>query len=117
VPLLSLVLDLPATVALLSIPLIITNIPQAIDGDPFDVVIRKLGLLFIGLIVGVFVGISLLASVRMTLLKPVVGIVLIAVAMLMLFSPRVKVPRRLQPVASPAAGIVGGLAGGLAALP
>ncbi len=117
VPLLSLVLDLPETVALLSVPLIITNIPQAINGDPLAVVLKKLGPIFLGLVVGVFVGISLLASVRSAFLKPVVGLVLIAIALLMLLSPRVKVPKKLEPVASPAAGVIGGLAGGLAALP
>ena len=117
VPLLNLVLDLPATVALLSVPLILTNIPQAIEGDPLCVVLKRLLPVFLGLAFGVFVGITLLALVASIYLKPVVGLILISIAATMLLSPRVRVPRHLEPIASPAAGIVGGLTGGLAASP
>ena len=117
VPLLNIVVDLRVTVALLSIPLIITNVPQAIKGDPISIVLRRLTPIFVGLIIGVFVGVSLLASTSPAVLKPVVGIILIAIAVLMLFSPRLSVPTKVEPIAGPVAGLVGGLAGGLAALP
>jgi len=117
VPLLNLVLDLPATVALLSIPLILTNIPQAIEGDPLRAVLKRLAPIFLGLVLGVFIGITLLAAVRSVYLKPIVGMILISIAGAMLVSPCVRVPRHLEPVASPAAGIIGGLTGGLAASP
>lgn len=117
VPLLNMVVDLPVTVALLSIPLVITNIPQAIQGDPVAKVLRRLAPVFVGLVAGVFVGVSLLASASPAVLKPVVGIILIAIAVLMLFSPRLAVPSRAEPLTSPFAGLIGGVAGGLAALP
>jgi uncharacterized membrane protein YfcA len=117
VPLLNMVVELPVTVALLSIPLIITNIPQAIAGDPISMVLRRLAPIFLGLLIGVFVGVSLLASTSPAVLKPIVGIILIAIALLMLVSPRLSVPSKAEPIASPFAGLVGGLAGGLAALP
>jgi uncharacterized protein len=117
VPLLNMVLDVPTTVALLSIPLVATNIPQALEGDPLSAVLRRLAPIFVGLFAGVFAGVALLATLTSTYLKPIVGIVLLMVAVLMMLGPRVRVPKRLEPVAGPAVGVIGGLAGGLAALP
>src|SRR6266545_2404205 len=73
VPLLNLVVDLPITVAILSIPLVVTNIPQALAGDKISAVVGRLLPVFCGLVFGVLIGVHLLASVRTELLKPIVG--------------------------------------------
>lgn len=117
VPILTLVVDLPVVVGLLSIPLIITNVPQALQGDRALVVLRRLAPILCGLIVGVFLGVRLLATMDSAALKPVVGIALIAIAVLMLLSPRLIVSKAVEPIASPVVGVIGGLLGGLAALP
>jgi uncharacterized membrane protein YfcA len=117
VPLLNLVVDLPATVALLSIPLVISNIPQAFDGEPVGVVLRRLSSLLAGLAGGVVIGVMLLTTVSSSALKPWVGVMLIATVLLMLIAPRFTVPERLRPIAGPFAGLIGGILGGLAALP
>lgn len=117
VPMLCLIVDLPIVVGLLSIPLIITNIPQAVVGDRLGVVLRRLAPLFVGLIIGVFIGVSLLTTIRPEFMKPVVGIILIVVALSLLFSPHLVVPRKYEPYASPVAGFIGGIVGGIAALP
>jgi uncharacterized membrane protein YfcA len=117
VPILTLIVELPIVVGLLSIPLIITNVPQALQGDRAAVVLRRLAPILCGLAVGVVIGVRLLATIDPAALKPVVGIVLIAVAVSMLLSPRLVVPKAAEPFASPVVGIVGGILGGLAALP
>ncbi len=117
VPLLSLVIDLPATVALLSIPMLITNIPQALDGDAPHVVLRRLLPLLAGALVGIVVGVHLLTTVDTAVLKPWVGAILIAVVLLMLMAPKLRVSAALAPFIGPLFGLVGGLLGGLAALP
>ena len=117
VPLLSLAVDLPTVVGLLSIPLIITNIPQAIVGDPASVVLRRLAPIFCGLIIGVVIGVNLLMTINPASMKPVVGIILILIALALLFSPRLVVPQNLEIYASPIAGLIGGVVGGIAALP
>jgi uncharacterized membrane protein YfcA len=117
VPLLTLVVDLRVVVSLLSIPLIITNIPQALRGDCLSVVLRRLAPIFAGLIVGVLIGVNILTSVDPVMLKPIVGIVLILIALVTLLSPRFSVPRRVEPIASPAVGLLGGILGGVAAQP
>jgi len=117
VPLLNLIVDLPATVAILSIPLIISNIPQALDGEKTGAVLRRLLPVLCGLGVGVVVGVYLLTTVRVDLLKPIVGVILIVVVCLMLFSPHFVVPREHEKYLGPVVGCVGGILGGLAALP
>jgi uncharacterized protein len=117
VPLLTLVVDLRVVVALLSIPLIITNIPQALQGEGLGTVLRRLAPIFGGLVIGVVIGVSLLTSMNPAILKPTVGIILIAVAVVLLLSPRLIVPSKVEPIASPAVGLLGGILGGLAAQP
>jgi uncharacterized protein len=117
VPLLNLFVDLRVAVILMSIPLIITNIPQALQGDRIPTVLRRLWPILAGMVVGVGIGVTLLSMTNPNYLKPVVGVILLAVCALMWFAPKLTVPPRLEPIASPGAGLVGGLAGGLAALP
>jgi uncharacterized membrane protein YfcA len=117
VPLLNLIVDLRIAVILLAVPLIITNIPQAIHGDRIPIVLRRLWPILAGMVFGVGIGVTLLSMTNPNYLKPVVGIILLAVCALMWFAPKLTVPPRLEPIASPGAGFVGGLAGGLAALP
>jgi uncharacterized protein len=117
VPLLNLIVDLPVTVAILSIPLIISNIPQALTGEKASVVLGRLFPLLCGLTIGVVVGVCLLTSVRTDLLKPIVGIVLIAVVSLMLFAPHLAIPKEHEKHLGPLVGLIGGVLGGLAALP
>jgi len=117
VPFLNLVVDLPTTVAILSVPLVISNIPQALEGDKIGVVVHRLLPVFCGLVVGVVGGVYLLASVRVDLLKPIVGGILIVVVLLMLLSPHLVVRREHEKYLGPIAGTIGGILGGLAALP
>ncbi len=117
VPLLNLIVDLPVTVAILSVPLIISNIPQALDGDRIGDVLRRLAPVLLGLVLGVFLGVYLLATIRVELLKPLVGALLIVIVLLMLFSPHVVVAPKYEYYLGPVVGVIGGILGGLAALP
>jgi len=116
VPLLSLVVDLPTIVVLLSIPLVISNIPQALEGDEIGVVVRRLLPVFCGLAFGVVIGVDLLATVSVQLLKPIVGSILIVVVLLMLLSPHLVVRPEQEKYLGPIVGTFGGILGGLAAL-
>jgi len=116
-PLLNLVVDLPVAVAILSIPLIISNIPQALNGDKAGVVLNRLMPLFGGLIVGTVIGVCLLTTVRVDILKPIVGVILIGVVGLMFFAPQLAVAQDHEKYLGPIVGLFGGILGGLAALP
>jgi uncharacterized membrane protein YfcA len=116
-PLLNLVVDLPVAVAILSIPLIISNVPQALTGDKASVVLSRLFPLLCGLVIGIVVGVCLLTSVRIDILKPIVGIILILVVGLMLVAPHFAVAKQHEKYLGPIVGFLGGVLGGLAALP
>jgi uncharacterized membrane protein YfcA len=116
-PLLNLVVDLPVAVAILSIPLIISNIPQALTGDKASVVLKRLLPLLGGLVIGTVVGVCLLTSVRVDVLKPIVGVILIVVVGLMFCAPQFAVPQQHEKYFGPVVGLFGGILGGLAALP
>ncbi len=117
VPLLSLVVPLPTAVAIVAIPLILTNLAQAYAGDPIAVALKTLWPVLAGTAVGLIVGVQLLTGLSPEILKPVVGTVLIAVAVLMLLAPKVNCPDRFAPMAGPLVGVGGGMLGGLAGQP
>src|SRR6266700_842927 len=117
VPLLSLVVPLPSAVAIVAIPLILTNLAQAYAGDPIAVALKALWPVLAGTAVGLIVGVQLLTGLSPEILKPVVGTVLFAVAVLMLLAPKVNCPDRFAPMAGPLVGVGGGMLGGLAGQP
>jgi uncharacterized protein len=114
VPLLSMVVPVQTAVAVVAIPLLLTNLSQACRGEPILLVLKGLWPVLGGTAIGLIGGVHLLTSLSPSTLNPVVGIALIAVAALMLLAPKVKCPDRFAPVAGPLVGIGGGILGGLA---
>ena len=114
VPLLSTVVPVQTAVAVLAMPLLLTNLSQACRGESITLVLKGLWPVLGGTAVGLIGGVHLLTSLSPGALNPVVGIALIAVAALMLLAPKIKCPDRFAPVAGPLVGIGGGLLGGLA---
>jgi uncharacterized membrane protein YfcA len=117
VPLISHFVDLPAAVALLSMPLILTNLRQAMEGGDTVAALGNLAPVLAGFCAGIAVGITLLLTLDAAWLKPLIGVALLAAVGAMLL----KFERPLSPagerIAGPVAGLLGGLFGGLAALP
>jgi uncharacterized protein len=114
VPLLSIVVPLPTAVAIVAIPLLLTNLSQAYAGEPIHTVLKALFPVLAGTAIGIIAGVHLLTSLSPDILKPVVGIAQIAVAALMLLAPKANCPDRFAPVAGPLVGVGGGILGGLA---
>jgi uncharacterized membrane protein YfcA len=113
VPLLSIFLPLPTAVAAIALPVFATNLTQVFGTDRISVVLRVLWPILAGTVGGVFIGVHLLNNLSPDVLKPVAGIALIAVGLLMLLAPKVNCPDRYAPIAGPLAGIGGGILGGL----
>jgi uncharacterized membrane protein YfcA len=63
---------------------------------------------------GIAIGVHLLTHLSPDVLKPVIGVALIAVALVMFLSPKVHCPDRFVTLASPIAGVGSGIMGGLA---
>lgn len=114
VPLLSMVVPLPTAVALVAIPVLVTNLSQACGGEPVVGVLKQLAPILAGTAVGIIGGVYLLTSLSPAVLRPIVGGALMAVAALMLLAPKVRCPDRLVPVVAPLVGVGSGALGGLA---
>ena len=117
VPLVSHFVDLPAAVALLSIPLILSNLRQAAEGGGTIVALGRLMPVLAGFCGGIVIGVSLLLSLNGAWLKPLIGLALLAAVTAMITKPELTLSRGGEQVVGPIAGLLGGLFGGLAALP
>src|SRR4051794_4113872 len=62
VPLLSMVVPLPTAVAIVAIPLVLTNLAQAYAGDPVPVALKALWPILAGTAAGLIAGVYLLTS-------------------------------------------------------
>src|SRR6266545_1252493 len=72
-PLLSLFVDVRAAVMMLSMPLILSNIPQAIEGGQTIECFRRLLPVLVGMIPGLLVGVVVLLRVEPGLARAVAG--------------------------------------------
>ncbi|MGD9884655.1 MAG: TSUP family transporter [Geminicoccaceae bacterium] len=115
-PLVSHIIDLPAAVALLSIPLVLSNLRQAVEGGGTVTALRQLAPLLLGFCVGVVIGVKVLMSFDDAWLKPLVGAALLLAGLTVLSKPDLTLSPAGERVVAPIAGALGGVFGGIAAL-
>ena len=108
-PLVSMLIGVQASVVLLTMPLILSNIPQALGGG--ETVPCLFGLM------PVLLGMVPLLHVNEHIAKLLAGIVVILVVILMTAAPKLKINRRAQTPIGIGAGFFGGMLGGVAAMP
>ena len=116
VPLTTQFLDVPAAIALLTVPMIATNIAQAAEGGHTLAAIRRLAPVLASLIPGIWVGVHLLISIDRRLLNTILGVTFICLAALLLCLPRLRLDPRSDRWTAPLAGAIAGLLGGLSAM-
>lgn len=116
-PLLSAFLEVRAAVALLSLPLVLSNIPQALENGAGAARLRRLLPVLLGTIPGVAAGMLFVdSSSDPQFARAAAGSALIVTAVLMLAAPKLHVgPQHVA--AGVAAGFLGGMMGGVAAIP
>ena len=115
-PLLTLVVDVPAAVAILMIPLILSNLIQAIEGRGTLAMLKRFWPLIICLIGGTFLGTALFAALDRHVLLLIVGVLAIVMSTFSILQPHVTVPPRVERWAGPPVGFVAGLIGGMSTL-
>jgi uncharacterized membrane protein YfcA len=115
-PLLSLLVDVQTAVMLLSVPLILSNIPQALEGGLVTQTLRNLAPVLAGMMPGVWIGVAVLLNVDPAVAKIAAGAGVILVAALTLLGPKLQIRQRLAGPVGLGAGFCGGLLGGIAAL-
>lgn len=115
-PLLSMLVDVQTAVMLLSVPLVLSNIPQALEGGSVARTLRSLTPVLAGMIPGVWIGVAILLNADHSAAKIVAGAVVMFVATLTLLAPKLQVSQRMIGPVGLGAGFCGGLLGGIAAL-
>jgi uncharacterized membrane protein YfcA len=116
IPLLSIFIDLKASVMLLSVPLVLSNIPQAMEGgETFKCFVRLVPVL-LGMVPGIFLGVTALLTISPLAAKLFVGLVVMIAAALPLLAPQLRLKECLQTPVGVAAGFMGGALGGIAAM-
>jgi uncharacterized membrane protein YfcA len=115
-PLLTLVVDVPTAVGILMIPLILSNLIQAIEGRGTLALLKRFWPLIICLIGGTFIGTALFAALDQHVLLLTVGVLAIVLSTFSIMQPHVTVSRHMERWAGPPVGFVAGLIGGMSTL-
>jgi len=116
-PLLSLFIDIKSAAMLLSMPLILSNLPQALEGGKTGRCLMQLMPVFLGMIPGLALGVLILLALDANVAKAVAGLVLMGVGGVTLLAPKLALQSRLALPTGIVFGFFGGILGGIAAMP
>jgi len=116
-PLLSLFIDIKSAAMLLSMPLIFSNLPQALEGGKTGRCLMQLMPVVLGMIPGLVLGVRVLLALDANVARIIAGLVLMGVAGITLLAPRLQLQSRSVLPAGIAFGFFGGILGGVAAMP
>ena len=115
-PMLSMLVDVQTSVMLLSMPLVLSNIPQALEGGFVGKTLWSLAPVLVGMIPGTWIGVAVLLNVDPAVANIAAGASVILVAALNLLAPKLQIKQRMIGPVGLGAGFCGGLLGGIAAL-
>ena len=111
--LLTVVINLPTSMALLIMPSLVTNIWQAIRGGKFLKILKRLWLLFLTSTLTVWTGSKALAIVDLTLLSALLGSLLMSYAIVSLYGLRFNIKSRNEWWVGSLTGSVNGILTGM----
>jgi uncharacterized membrane protein YfcA len=115
-PLLSLFIDIKSATMLLSMPLILSNLPQALEGGKTARCLMQLMPVILGMIPGLCLGVRVLLAVDANVARMIAGLVLMGVGGVTLLAPKLQLQSRFILPAGIAFGFFGGILGGIAAM-
>jgi len=115
-PLLSLFIDIKSAAMLLSVPLILSNLPQALEGGKTGQCLMQLMPVILGMVPGLFLGVRVLLAVDANVAKVIAGLALIGVGGVTLLAPKLQLQPRLVLPCGIIFGFFGGILGGIAAM-
>src|ERR1700722_6986149 len=116
VPLTAQFLPIPVAIALLTVPMVATNITQAAEGGGTVAAIRRMWPILVFVVIGLLIGVHLLLSIDRRLLSLILGVSFLALAGLLLLMPRVRIGEATARWAGPAVGFAAGVLGGMSAM-
>src|SRR3977135_2922431 len=103
--------------ASLSMPLIFSNLQQALEGGKTGRCLMQLMPVILGMIPGLFLGVRVLLAVDANVAKIIAGLVLMGVGGVTLLAPKLQLQSRLVLPTGITFGFFGGILGGIAAMP
>jgi len=115
-PLLSLFIDVKSAAMLLSMPLVFSSLPQALEGGKTGRCLMQLMPVFLGMIPGPFLGVRVLLAVDANVARIIAGLVLMGVGGITLLAPKLLLQSRLVLPTGITFGFFGGILGGIAAM-
>jgi uncharacterized protein len=115
-PLLTLFVDVSTAVSVLMIPLILSNLIQAIEGRGTLAMLKRFWPVIICLVGGTFVGTALFAALDRHMLLLTVGVLAIVLSTFSILQPHVTIPKRREPWLGPPVGFIAGVIGGMSTL-
>src|SRR5215468_4520156 len=115
-PLLSLFIDIKSAAMLLSMPLIFSNLPQALEGGKTGRCLMQLRPVILGMIPGLFLGVGVLLALDVNVAKIIAGLVIMGVGGVTLLAPKLQLQSRLVLPTGITLGFFGGILGGIAAM-
>ncbi|ALX15739.1 sulfite transporter TauE/SafE [Burkholderia cepacia JBK9] len=116
-PILSQFLPIRHAVLLLSMPIILGNIPQALEGGQVLATARKIAAPIVGTVIGNVVGVAILLSLNPGHAQAASGALLIVAATLMLAAPKLNLPPAWQKPVGFALGFGAALMESIASVP
>src|SRR5438876_10557868 len=116
-PLLSLFIDVKSAAMLLSMPLIFSNLPQALEGGKTGRCLMQLMPVILGMIPGLLLGVGVLLALDANVAKIIAGLVVMSVGGVTLLAPKRQLQSRLVLPTGITLGFFGGILGGIAAMP
>jgi uncharacterized membrane protein YfcA len=98
------------------VPLVLSNLLQAIEGEGTAVLLRRFWPILVTLGIGTFIGLSLFAALERNVLLLTIGVLAIVFSTASLLQPNLVVPPRAEPWLGPAVGLLAGTLGGMSTL-
>jgi uncharacterized protein len=116
VPLTAPFMDLPAIIALLTVPIFATNLGQAFDGGETGAALLRLWPTLVAVVAGTVAGVHLLVSIDRAVLNGIVGVMLVLVAAWLFCQPRIALGGGAERWAGPPVGLLAGVMGGVSGM-
>ncbi len=116
VPLAAQFIGVPEAVALVSVPMVATNVTQAAEGGHTLAAIRRIWSILVLLVVGTIIGVHLLVTIDRRLLSLILGLAFLGLAVLLVVMPRVRLSPAIARWSGPAVGLGAGVLGGMSAM-
>ena len=107
-PVLALALTVPEAIAILSLPVLLTNVWQTAHGRHYGVILRRLWLVLIGLGLGAVAGVRLLVTIDPKKLSLILGVIVLIYPLTLLLRIDFRITPRSEAWAGPLVGLVAG---------